>query len=81
LRRRTSAHHLTDDGTARSHLEIDIEPTPTGWRVRRRFGVEPRGAMKAVSLALWPLLMRRLAQDALERTVANAKEAAEANQA
>jgi len=73
--------HLADDGTTRSHLEIDIEPTPMGCRVTQRFGVEPRGAMKVVVSVLWPLFIRRLAQDAMERTVANYKEAAEANQA
>lgn len=73
--------HLADDGTARSHLEIDIEPTTTGCRVTQRFGVEPRGAMKVVIGVLWPLFMRRLAQDAMGRTVANYKKAAETTQA
>ena len=73
--------HLADDGTARSRLEIDIEPTPSGCRVTQRFGIEPRGAMKVVIGMLWPLFMRRLAQDAMERTVANYKKAAEATQA
>ncbi len=70
--------HLADDGTARSQLEIVIEPTPAGCRVTQRFGVEPRGAMKVVITVLWPLFMRRLAQHAMDRTVANYKEAAEA---
>jgi len=73
--------HVADDGSARSHLEIDIEPTPTGCRVTQRFGVEPRGAMKVVIGVLWPLFMRRLAQDAMGRTVANYKKAAETTQA
>ena len=71
--------HLADDGTARSHLEIDIEPTPTGCRVTQRFGVEPRGAMKVGSAVLWPLFLRRLAQRAMDITVANVKAAAEAS--
>ena len=71
--------HVADDGTARTHLEIDIEPTPTGCRVTQRFGVEPRGAMKVVIGVLWPLFMRRLAQRAMRITVANYKEAAEAS--
>jgi len=71
--------HLVDDGTARSHLEIGIEPTPAGCRVTQRFGVEPRGAMKAVITVLWPLFMRRLAQRAMRLTVANFKAAAEAS--
>ena len=71
--------HLADDGTARSHLEIDIEPTPAGCRVTQRFGVEPRGAMKVAITVLWPLFMRRLLQRAMSLTVANVKEAAEAS--
>jgi hypothetical protein len=34
--------------------------------------------MKVVITVLWPLFMRRLAQRAMDRTVANYKEAAEA---
>jgi hypothetical protein len=70
--------HRADDGSARSHLEIGIEPTPAGCRVTQRFGVEPRSAMKVLITVLWPLFMRRLAQRAMDLTVANYKEAAEA---
>jgi len=70
--------HVADDGTARSHLEIGLEPTPAGCRVTQRFGVEPRGTMKGVIAVLWPLFMRRLAQRAMDLTVANYKAAAEA---
>ncbi len=73
--------HLADDGTARTHLEIDIEPTPTGCRVTQRFGVAPRGAMKVGITVMWPLFLRRLAQRAMDITVANAKAAAEAPRA
>ncbi len=73
--------HATDDGTARSHLKIGIEPTPTGCRVTQRFGVEPRGAMKVGTAVMWPLFLRRLAQRAMDITVANVKAAAEAPRA
>lgn len=71
--------HEGDDGTMRFHLEIDIEPTSTGCRLTQRFGVEPRGMVKIGLIGLWPLLMRRLLQRSMDRTVANVKEAAEAS--
>jgi hypothetical protein len=71
--------HVVDDGPFGMYLEIDIEPTQGGCRVTQGFGVEPRGALRVVVPVLWPLFMRRLAQDAMERTVANAKAAAEAS--
>ena len=77
---RRQVHHA-DDGTVRSHLEIDIEPTRTGCRVTQRFGVEPRGAMRLATAVMWPLFLRRLAQRAMDITVANVKELAEASRA
>ena len=71
--------HVADDGTVRTHLEIGIEPTRTGCRVTQRFGVEPRGAMKVGTAVMWPLFLRRLAQRAMDITVANVKAAAEAS--
>lgn len=71
--------HEGDDGTLRLHLEIDIEPTGTGCRLTQRFGVEPRGAAKVGITVLWPLLMRRMLQQSMDRTVANFKQAAEAS--
>ena len=73
--------HEADDGTARTQLEIHIEPTPTGCRVTQRFGIAPRGAMRRATAVLWPLFLRRLAQRAMDITVANYKAAAEAYQA
>ena len=73
--------HVADDGTARSRLEIDIEPTPSGCRVTQGFRVEPRGAMRVATAVMWPLFLRRLAQRAMDITVANYKEAAEATKA
>ena len=73
--------HEADDGTARTQLEIHIEPTPTGCRVTQRFGIAPRGAMRLATAVLWPLFLRRLAQRAMDITVANYKAAAEAHRA
>jgi len=78
--KRRQVHHA-DDGTVRSRLEIDIEPTPSGCRVKQRFGIAPRGAMRVVTAVMWPLFLRRLAQRAMDITVANYKEAAEASRA
>lgn len=71
--------HEGDDGSLRIHLEIDIEPTSTGCRLTQRFGVEPRGAAKVGMTVLWPLIMRRMLQHSMDRTVANVKQAAEAS--
>ncbi len=71
--------HSGDDGTMRFQLEIDIESTSTGCRLTQRMGVEPRGATKVGMTLLWPLLMRRMLQGSMDRTVANFKQAAEAS--
>ena len=73
--------HRVGEGAMALHLEIDLEPTPSGCRITQNFGVEPRGAMKVMAPVLWPLFMRRLVQHAMERTVANVKAAAEATRA
>jgi len=71
--------HEGDDGSMRFLLEIDIEPTSTGCRLTQRFGLRPRGALKVGTAVLWPLFMRRMAQQSVDRTVANVKAAAEAS--
>lgn len=70
--------HLGDDGTMKLHLEIDVEPIESGSRLVQRLEIEPRGAMAVASKVLWPLWLRRLAQRAMDKTVANVKRMAEA---
>jgi carbon monoxide dehydrogenase subunit G len=72
--------HVGDDGTFRVHLEIDIEPIGAGCRLTQRFGIEPRGPLKVGIPVLWPLFMRRMVQQSMNRTVANVKEAVQAAQ-
>jgi hypothetical protein len=76
--KRRQVHHA-DDGTVRSHLEIDIELMRTGCRVTQRFGIEPRVSMRVGTAVMWPLFLRRMAQRAMDMTVANVKAAAEAS--
>jgi carbon monoxide dehydrogenase subunit G len=71
--------HVGDDGTMRFHLEIDIEPGSTGCRLTQRMAVEPRGAAKIGIPVLWPLFMRRIVQQAMDRTVANVKRLVQAS--
>jgi carbon monoxide dehydrogenase subunit G len=76
MRRRV---HVGDDGSIRVHLEIDIEPSGTACRLTQRFGIEPPGALKFGIPVFWPLFMRRMLQQSMNRTVANVKDLAQAS--
>lgn len=69
--------HDGDDGSMRYHLVIDIDPSDGGSRLTQQLALTAEGRMKPVSTVLWPLFMRRLAQQAMDKTVANVKAAAE----
>jgi carbon monoxide dehydrogenase subunit G len=69
--------HEGDDGAMGMHLVIEIDRTGTGSRLTQRIALEPRGALKVGLTVLWPLVMRRLLQRSMDRTVANVRGAAE----
>lgn len=70
--------HVGDDGKVRMDLDIDLEPTADGGtRLTIGLAVQPRWFMAAPMALLWPVLMRRRAQEVVEGVVANAREIVE----
>ncbi len=70
--------HVGDDGQAEMHLTIDIAATDGGSHLRQRLELKPRWWLALPNAVLWPLMMRKRAQEAMDKTVANAKRMAEA---
>ncbi|MDX1547093.1 MAG: SRPBCC family protein [Rhodothermales bacterium] len=70
--------HVGDDGAMTMDLHIELEPTATGTRLTQRLAMTPRWYLAPVNLLLWPLLMRKRAQEAMDKTVVNVKRMAEA---
>ncbi len=69
----TRQRHLGDDGQMRFDLQIQLVPIETGTRLTQTLALEPRWYMAPVSAVLWPLMMRKRAQTAMDKTVANVK--------
>ncbi len=70
--------HVGDDGQMELHLTIDITPTAGGSRLRQQLVLKPRWWLTLPNAVLWPLMMRKRAQAAMDKTVANVKRIAEA---
>ena len=71
--------HVGDDGKMRMPLEIELAPADAGTRLTITFGLHPRWFLAPVNAILWPLMMRKRAQDVMDKTVANAKHIVEAS--
>ena len=69
--------HIGDDGTAKIHLTIDIRETDLGSHLRQEVEVRPRWWLAGPNAVMWPLMMRRRVQDAMDRTVLNLKRVVE----
>jgi carbon monoxide dehydrogenase subunit G len=65
--------HIGDDGSMTMNLEIELTPTDGGTRLTQTFSLTPRWYLVPVSAILWPLFMRKRAQEAADKTVANIK--------
>lgn len=65
--------HVGDDGTAEIELTITIESTDGSSRLGQTVDLRPRGLVAVLNVVMWPLLMRRRAQSAMDETVQNAK--------
>lgn len=70
--------HIGDDGSAELHLRIDIRPTGVGSRLKQQLDIKPRWYLAVPNAVMWPLMMRKRAQEAMDKTVANIKRMAEA---
>lgn len=70
--------HVGDDGSMTMDLTIELDPTETGTRLTQRLTLTPRWYLRPLNAILWPLMMRKRAQTAMDKTVLNVKRAAEA---
>jgi hypothetical protein len=78
----THQHHIGDHGKMRMPLDLDLEVIDdTTSRLTIAFGLEPRWFLAVPFAILWPLILRKRAQKAVDDTVANAKHIVEAGQA
>ncbi len=71
--------HIGDDGKMTMDLDVDLTPTDAGTRLTITVGFKPRWYMAPVNAILWPLMMRKRAQEAMDKTVANVKRIAESS--
>jgi len=65
--------HVGHDGQMTIHLDIRVEPTAWGSRLIQKIDLKPRWYLAPVSTVMWPLMMRKRAQETMEKTVANVK--------
>lgn len=65
--------HVGDDGQMRMDLDIRLDATETGTRLTQSLDLTPRWYLVPVNAVLWPLMMRKRAQTAMDKTVANVK--------
>ena len=70
---KTRQVHEGDDGQMRFHLTIELTPAGEGTRLDQTLMLRPRWYMAPVSALMWPLMMRKRAQEAMDKTVANVK--------
>ena len=72
--------HVGDDGMVKLDLSIDLLPTQAGTRLTMTVALRPRWFVAPVNAILWPLFMRKRGQEAVDKTVANAKRIVESPQ-
>lgn len=71
--------HVGDDGSMTLDLTIEIDPLERGSRLTQRLKLKPRWYLVPLNVILWPLIMRRRAQEAMDKTVQNVKRKAESS--
>ena len=71
--------HVGDDGSMTFDLSIELDPIDTGTHLTQKLKLTPRWYIRPVSLVMWPLMMRKRAQEALDKTVRNAKRITESS--
>lgn len=65
--------HIGDDGSATIDLVLEVEAADGGCRLSPSMDLKPRWYMAPVMAVMWPLMMRKRAQAAMDETVGNAK--------
>lgn len=74
---KTRQVHEGDDGKMRIHLDTRVATVGEGSRLEMRVNMTPRWYMVPLNIFLWPLMMKKRSQDAIDQTVANVKRLAE----
>ena len=70
---RTRQVHEGDDGQMRIQLTIALTPVEGGTRLDQTIVLRPRWYLAPLNAILWPVLMRKKTQGAMDQTVANVK--------
>lgn len=65
--------HEGSDGKMRLPLRIELTPSGGGTRLSLTLGMVPTWYLAPLTAVLWPLMMRRRAQQVLDASVANAR--------
>ena len=65
--------HVGDDGSMTMRLVITLTPEGNGTRLQQTIDLQPRWWLRPINLVLWPLMMRKRGQAAMDQTTANAK--------
>jgi carbon monoxide dehydrogenase subunit G len=71
--------HDGDDGQMKIHADWRITATETGCTLNHTAEMEPVWYVAPVMAVMWPLLMRKRVEEAMNRTMANVKRLAEAD--
>lgn len=71
--------HIGDDGSTTLNLKIELMPAEGGTRLTQSIDLKPRWYLAPVNAILWPLMMRKRAQEAMDKTVANVKRIVESS--
>lgn len=70
--------HEGDDGQMKLNLDIRIEAAGSGSRLTQELELTPRWFIAPLSAVMWPLMLRKRAQEAMDKTVVNVKRIVEA---
>jgi carbon monoxide dehydrogenase subunit G len=71
--------HVGDDGSMTMNLEIELTPVDGGTQLTQTFNMTPRWYIAPVNVILWPLFMRKRAQESMDKTVENFKRVLESS--
>ncbi|NNC74193.1 MAG: hypothetical protein HKN93_01655 [Acidimicrobiia bacterium] len=67
------------DGKVNIHVDWDLEATASGTRLSHSMELSPAWFLVPVMAVMWPAVMRKRAQAALDGTMSNLKQIVEAN--
>ena len=71
--------HVGNDGSMTLDLTIELAPASEGTRLTQTLELKPRWYLVPVNVIMWPLMMHKRAQEAIDKTVANVKRMVESS--